>query len=108
MKNPDIQIVSSGEQMKNVMMTHERVFLTFQAKYAADMIKTTLMSGAPDGETSAGHQRHKLLTPDEAVERAVAATEKLFEAFESKGWVLEVPGLDDLRNADTDKIKTGF
>jgi hypothetical protein len=108
MKNPDIKIVRSGEQMRNVMMTHERVFLTLQAKYATDLIRTTLMTGMPDGETTAGEQKHRPLTPEEAVERAVVATEKLFEAMENKGWILEVPSLDDLRTADVDHTKTGF
>ena len=48
-----------------------------------------MVTGMPDGEDSAGRHQLRLATPDEVVERALEISQKLWDAFEEKGLLLE-------------------
>jgi hypothetical protein len=58
-----------------------------------------LVSGSqvvPDGETTSGDQKFRVLTPEEVVERAVALAELTFERLIARGHVAVAPTYDDL------------
>jgi hypothetical protein len=50
-----------------------------------------MVTAVPDGEDSAGRQKHKLLTPRELALRACDCAAELFKEIESRGWVFDVP-----------------
>ena len=63
-----------------------------QAGLAASFCeKWGLVMGEPDGEDSAGRQRLRLMSVENVVERACAMASLLWEEFERRGWLLEVP-----------------
>ena len=66
------------------------------------------MGAIPDGETSNGEQRHRLLTPTEIVEKAVAVSDLVYATIESKGWVQEVPSLEEMEAFAGEEESPGF
>lgn len=60
-----------------------------QAQFAMDMMKhLAVATGYPDGESSDGRSKLRLMTPEEIVDRCVEITERSFAAFDKKGWLL--------------------
>lgn len=66
--------------------------LFIQAHIATDLMKhLAIVAGVPDGESSDGQQKFRLMTPDEVVERATGIAEKAWQEYEKRGWLLALP-----------------
>lgn len=50
-----------------------------------------IVAATPDGEDSAGRAKLRLSTPAEVVQRSCDIAEGLWNEFESRGWMFEVP-----------------
>lgn len=71
-----------------------------QANFEADMAlrfieRWAMVAATPDGEDDAGRQKLRRLTPRELVDHACATAKMLYEEFESRGWLIEIPPLDE-------------
>ena len=65
---------------------------SLQAQWALQFLERWgLVAGEDGGEDSQGRAKYRLQAPDEAVQRACAIAEKLYEEFERRDWLLEVP-----------------
>ncbi len=49
------------------------------------------VAGIPDGEDSAGRQQLRLATPQECAKRSCDLAEQMWEQFQSRGWVMDLP-----------------
>lgn len=58
-----------------------------------------MVSGAPDGEDSAGRAKMRLLSPEEVVRRACDTAELAFREFSKRDWVTVLPSLSELKQA---------
>lgn len=108
MLKSDIKIISATKPWRATIATHERYKMTPIAVLAVDIARSLSIGAIPDGETSSGEQRHRLLTTEEIVDKAVAISEMVYAAIESKGWVQELPSLEDMENFAGEEERTGF
>ncbi len=75
---------------------HHRIQATPEAAFAMQIMdRLALVAAHPDGEDSAGRQKLRLLTPEEAAERACKMAAIAFENFKALGWLVEVPSLEE-------------
>lgn len=63
-----------------------------------------MVAGAPDGESSDGSPKLRLLTPDEVVQRAFETSEKFFSNASERGHLVELPDLDTEAEKKTQTI----
>jgi len=50
-----------------------------------------MVAGIQDGEDSQGRAKARLTTPEEVVDRACACAHLLWEQFNDRGWVIDIP-----------------
>ena len=55
-----------------------------------------MVAAIDDGEDSSGRHKLRLATADEVVNRANAIAEKLWDSWAEKGWIHDVPSLEEL------------
>ena len=100
MKNgrPPLEVVAIDLNTKyKSVVQHSRVNLSNEAHFAMDLIKLgAMMATQPDGEDAAGHQKMRLLTPEELVNRSIEIAGIAFETFEKMKWAVETPPWSDL------------
>ncbi len=108
MLKSDIKIISATKPWRATIATHERYKMTPKGTLAVDIARSLSLGAIPDGETSTGEQRHRLLTPKEIVDKAMTVSELIYAAIESKGWVQEVPSLEEMENFAGEEESTGF
>lgn len=108
MQKADLKIVSARAQIRGQLMVHERYKLTPQGQLAIELTRGMALAAIPDGETSSGGMRHRLLLPSETVEWVTAVAELVYAAIESKGWVLDVPSFEEIDKFDGDDSAPGF
>lgn len=71
-----------------------------RARFAMACIERWGMVAAePDGEDSTGRQKLKLSRPRDIVYRAMECADMVFEEFDRAGWLVNVPSVDELRDA---------
>lgn len=81
--------------LKHVVI-HAREYPNAKARLAIVLIeKWGLVAAAPDGEDSAGRAKLRKLSAAELVEEAIATASIAINAFRERGWMLEVPGLEE-------------
>jgi hypothetical protein len=68
------------------------------AELAQRLAASTAAHVVPDGETSSGDQKYRLLTPEEVVERAVAIAELTFQRLIEQGYALTLPPYSEWPN----------
>lgn len=103
---PDLKIIDPGATQRAQLLIHERYRLTPEGSFLMDMVKMASHSAIDAGETSSGEQKMRLLTPEEAVGRAMQVTQMMFAAMQHEGWVLDIPSWDEISSASPNK--TGF
>jgi hypothetical protein len=75
--------------------THNRQILKAEAEFAKAMIQTGMMLGR--------HEKHgdketvKFSTPAEIVTRACALAELAYAEFATRGWIVPLPSIDEMR-----------
>lgn len=57
-----------------------------------------MVQGKDGGEDSAGRSKIGLMPVNETVERACEIADKAFATFRERGWMLDVPSMDDLED----------
>ena len=73
-----------------------RVTHSWQQHLLVDLCKHAY-GMVPDGETSAGHQKFRARTPQEAVALATELMDRILAESERRGYLLEQPPFDELR-----------
>ena len=76
--------------------------------FAMDLLRSgTANSAIPDGEDTSGRAKMRVVTPAEAVSRAMEIAETLFERGWDKGWVYGLDGdaIAKIENMDSDTFK---
>lgn len=87
-------------------MLHKRQILNTEADFAFHFIERWGMVGAlPDGEDSAGRQKLRVATPEELVVRATEMAATLWAEFEKRGWIEEVPSIEEAEVAADEQRK---
>jgi len=74
---------------------NRRVNLHSEAELAKDLIRCWAHNMVPDGETSAGQLKLRLLSPAEVAKRASETAAQAFEEFEKRGWIAIGPSMTD-------------
>src|SRR4051794_1435412 len=99
---PEIQPHNMGfhlkeryENLKVEILPYATEFPNPEAQFAMDMMKFALCAALPDGEDSAGRQRLSDMPPAKIVERACDIAHFAFEKFRQRGWILNVPTLQE-------------
>lgn len=104
----DVKLISMNKPWRATVATHERYKMTPMATLAVDIARSLSIGAIPDGETSTGEVKYRLLTAKEIVDKAVAVSELVHATIESKGWVQELPSLDDMEKFAGEEESTGF
>jgi hypothetical protein len=68
------------------------------AKHALNLSQMLCDSRVPDGETSNGSQKYRVMTPQEIAEQAIATAELMFSELEIRGHVVFLPPHDQWPN----------
>ena len=63
------------------------------ARLAISLVGT--LANVPDGDTSSGHQRWRVATPQEIAERSIAIAEYMVSELENRGHVVFLPPHDE-------------
>ena len=88
---------SYGETKLPSLVVHRGELPTDEASFAMAILERwAMVQGQTDGEDSAGRARLKLMPVDEAVQRACDISESAYAAFRVRGWMLDVPSLNEL------------
>jgi hypothetical protein len=83
------------------LMIFEKKRVDARAQVAVEFIsKWGMVAAMPDGEDSAGRQKLRLATESELVMRAISTVGLLFSSLEDMGWVVDLPDLNALMDAD--------
>jgi hypothetical protein len=83
---------------------HERVHLDCTAKFAMLCIERWgMVAAVPDGEDSAGRAKLRPASVDEVVSRACDSAEKFFAEAKKRGWMVDVPSIEELLDASKDQ-----
>ena len=61
----------------------------------------SMIAAHPDGETKGGHQKFRLLTPNECVERACAVTELFLEEVVRRDWAAQAKAYKSTKPAES-------
>lgn len=78
---------------------HETEHLTIRAKICLELIQRWgLIAGEDGGEDSTGRAKIKTQDPSKVVARAIAITQEFFVQTHSRGWIHELPSMEDARN----------
>ena len=85
-----VQRLKKGEYPPQVAMAESEA-LDLQGRTACDLLQETLRTYVPDGVDGAGRQKCRLITPQEAVERADEAAARIHREFLERGWVTILP-----------------
>lgn len=104
----DVKLISTTKPWRATVATHERYKMTPMATLAVEIARSLSIGAVPDGETSSGEQKYRLLTVKEIVDKAVAISESVYAAIESKDWVQELPSLEDMERFAGEEESTGF
>ncbi len=104
----DVKLISTTKSWRAAVMTHERYKLKPQGALAIDIVRALSLCILPDGETSTGEQKHRSLTAKEIVDKAVAISELVYATIESRGWVQDLPSLEDMEKFAGEEESTGF
>lgn len=100
-----IAINKLSDEARYTHVLHHREVMAPVASFAALLIeKWGMVMAAPDGEDSAGRQKARALTPAEVVERACNTAEAAYATFRSKGWMVEVPSWDALKDGADERL----
>lgn len=101
------RIAERGGYGENEVVVYEDETLNTTARLAFVLIeKWGMISCEADGEDSAGRQKVRLSTPTELVTRAFAVAEKAFQTAREKGYVVQLPDLNEInRDEDVEKMK---
>lgn len=82
---------------------HDREQLSTRAKCVMDLLgRWGLVAADIDGEDSAGRSKLKLQEVEEMVHRAVESVELAFEECKKRGWIVDAPSLDEIKNETDD------
>lgn len=83
------------------IIIHRNVVPTNQAETALELARhLSIVAADVDGEDTAGRQKLRLLTPAQVASRAAQIAEALWAEFEQRDWLLALPGVAELREAD--------
>lgn len=83
-------------ETKILIESHETDYLSIKGRACLDMIlRWGMVAADNDGEDSTGRSRLKLQPVSEVIDRAIKMTQALFEAIEGKGWVCQLPTIDE-------------
>lgn len=79
------------------MVVHRGEMPNDEASFAMAILERwAMVQGKPDGEDSAGRSRIRIMPIDEAVQRACDLSEGAYASFRARGWMLDVPSLNEL------------
>lgn len=94
MKPSESAVLERNEQLRQ-WVTHHRAVTNPIADFAKELLKAhpVFILDAQD-EWKA---RFRVFEPQEIVDRCVAMADIAFAAFEQKGWLIEVPPLEEMR-----------
>lgn len=73
-------------------LVYKTAGMNIRAGIAVEMVtKWGMVQGYPDGEDSAGRAKIGLMPVSELVQRACDSAQQLFDEFEKRSWVIELP-----------------
>lgn len=88
------------------VVVHEREQMTLKARLAVQMVERWgLVAAVPDGEDGAGRQKMRVPTPAELVGQACSVASALVDEFRRSGWMVEVPGIEEMERAAAEHRK---
>lgn len=88
---------SYGDDKTPRMVIHRTELPTDEARFAMAILERWAMVQAKEsGEDSAGRAKLSLMPVNETVERACNIAEGAFVTFRKRGWMLDVPSLDEM------------
>lgn len=94
----EVRIHNQSDRFR-LVTTNNRIMAGNVASFAMDLIKVSqAVATTPDGETSTGHPKFRMLTPKESVDRAIEIAEIAYDCFMERGWAATSPSLDELRD----------
>lgn len=102
MKKPDVVIVSLDAHRRNQLVIHNREMPDQRATFAMDLIRGSMMVAIPDGKDNTGANTFRAMTEEEIVERCLTVTDKAFEAFRARDWMIDYPAYDEIEKVQTD------
>ena len=83
-----------------VVGNHERQRPDMRARFALACIERWgMVAAVPDGEDSAGRSKMRRCGVDEVVQFACLSAEAAFNQFQKRGWLIDIPSLDEVRDA---------
>ena len=98
MKRDTVHIGHKFENDKPEMIVLSGEHLQYEARLATALIERWgMVMGAVDGEDSAGRQKLALMSPEDVVARACDSAALAMKEFRNRGWILEVPTIDEAR-----------
>ena len=96
----EVLVLEDHERLKQVTV-HNRTFIGGPGGFAMELIKCAWAIGLPDGDSSNGATKVKLMTPAELVARSVEVATITWSKFRELGWLVEAPPVADLRRRDS-------
>ena len=94
----EFKVVDSSQQQKKQVLFHERVKLTLVGQFAKDLV--IMITTAQIGNLSQGRLVAQL-SNDEVVDKAFNIAEMFYESAADRGFLIDVPSLDELMVDDT-------
>ena len=96
MTKPKTEIVVGDYYDRPNITLYERETPSFEARIALSMVeKWGIVAATTDGEDTAGRAKLRPLTPAELVERACTTADLLATELRTRGWMLELPSLEE-------------
>jgi hypothetical protein len=93
MKTDSFEVVRPFRNNKAEIAIYSRLHPDKRAQLAIRLLESWGMVAAIDtaDEDRAGRMKLRLLAPDEVVSRACEVAENAYEAFQDRGWLMELP-----------------
>lgn len=108
MKTPQIKLVSRNRRWNADLMIHERHRFDPRGSLMISLAERLLITAVIEGHHESGRPLYRNLTDEEAVDRAEMLVDRLYAKLEDRGWILDVPDLEDMEKFESNEPGPGF
>ena len=100
--NPGVELVIEDEQAET-----KRWFSHWRFHWDPVIVQAAMSLAhvkVPDGETSTGHQKFRLYSDDEIIERIFGLYGRILSESVKRGWAVEIPSYEELKKKTTSSM----
>ena len=91
----EVKIEKERYDKKAEVSVNDTDYFGSRAKIVVELIsKWGIVAAVPDGEDRKGRSKLRLMEPDELISRAFTIADKMFNEFEMRQWMIQVPDFE--------------